>query len=174
MKKILMVFSVVLLTLGMASCSKGYDLNKCKELEEKMDSGSDLTQDEYAEIIAQAQGLLKYTSAQMDKLAAMDDAQEIIKFSEEEGKKDENKYSMKFHQYLTFAASANVFDEKNQKAYEAYMAEFEKASKKGFEVGEKVGKAMAGKALDAVSDASDDVKDAIGDAAEDIMDAFGE
>lgn len=135
-----MVFSVVLLTLGMASCSKGYDLNKCKELEEKMDSGSDLTQDEYAEIIAQAQGLLKYYSAQMDKLAAMDDAQEIIKFNEEEGKKDENKYSMKFHRYLT--ASAKVFDEKNQKAYEAYMAEYEKASKKVFEVGEKIGKAM--------------------------------
>lgn len=174
MKKILMVFSVVLLTLGMASCSKGYDLDKCKELEEKMDSGSDLTQDEYAEIIAQAQGLLKYTSDQMDKLAGMDDAKEIIEFSEEEGKKDENKYSMKFHQYLTFAAAANMFDEKNQKAYEAYMDEFKKAEKKGLEVGKKVGEAMTGKALDAASDAAEDVQDAIGDAAEDIMDAFGE
>lgn len=169
-----MVFSVVLLTLGMASCSKGYDLDKCKELEEKMDKGSDLTQDEYAEIIEQAQGLLKYSSAQMDKLAGMDDVKEIQEFYNEEGKKEEGKYSLKFHQYLTFAAAANVFDEKNQKAYEAYMEEFKKAEKKGFEVGEKVGKAMTGKALDAVSDATEDVQDAIGDAAEDIMNAFGE
>ena len=57
MKQIFLILSVFVLAIGMSSCGKGYDLDKCKTLQEKIDNGDELTQEDYADIIGQAKAL---------------------------------------------------------------------------------------------------------------------
>ena len=56
MKQLFLILSVFVLAFGMTSCGAGYDLDKCKALQEKVDNGDELTQDDYAEMISQARG----------------------------------------------------------------------------------------------------------------------
>ncbi len=55
MKQLFLILSVFVLTLGLTSCG-GYDLKKCEQLQEKIQGGDELTQDDYAEMISQARG----------------------------------------------------------------------------------------------------------------------
>ena len=54
MKQLFLILSVFALVFGMTSCGAGYDLDKCKTLQEKIDNGDELTQEDYADIIGQA------------------------------------------------------------------------------------------------------------------------
>ena len=57
MKQIFLILSIFVLAIGMSSCGKGYNLDKCKTLQEKIDNGDELTQEDYADIIGQAKAL---------------------------------------------------------------------------------------------------------------------
>ena len=45
MKQLFLILSVFALVFGMTSCGAGYDLDKCKTLQEKIDNGDELTQE---------------------------------------------------------------------------------------------------------------------------------
>lgn len=66
MRKVLFFLSIVLLTVGMSSCGKGYDLDKCKEFQENIKDDVKFNDDEYAEMLDQAMGLCKFLDSKFE------------------------------------------------------------------------------------------------------------
>ncbi len=114
MKQLFLILSVVVLTFGLTSCG-GYDLKKCEQLQEKIQSGDDLTQDDYAEMISQAQALNAYLCGIADKMANVKDGDDFQKLSEESN--DQGNFYQKFVNKLE---SANAMDELEGANVEAY------------------------------------------------------
>lgn len=148
MKQLFLILSVVVLTFGLTSCGAGgYDLDKCKALQEKVDNGDELTQDDYAEMISQARGLNAFLDTRVSKMENMD-LDEITEFIQESAKMDEGKYAMTFDNTLKAAAAMDELNEDNMKAYNEYESELDKYKEHGVEVGKK----LTEKALGAMSE----------------------
>lgn len=143
MKQILMIVSVLFLTLGLTSCG-GYDLKKCEQLQEKIQGGEELTQDDYADMISQAQGLNVFLSDIADKLANVKNGDEFKKLDKESAEQG------KFYQrFISTLESANALDElegDNVDAYKKLMEANETLNEKitkAFEAAYKAGGADA-------------------------------
>ncbi len=148
MKQLFLIFSVFVLAFGMSSCGSGsYDLDKCKALQEKVDNGDELTQDDYAEMIQQARGLNAFLDTRVSKMENMD-LDEITEYIQESAKMDEGKYAMTFDSTLKSAAAMDELNEDNKKAYDEYESELDKYKEHGIEVGKK----LTDKALEAVTE----------------------
>lgn len=68
---------LALLSLALASligCSRSYDASVCSNLSEKISSGQELTQDEYARMIEQYDFVLEYLVHRTDSVMLIDNA----------------------------------------------------------------------------------------------------
>ncbi len=132
MKQLFLILSVFVLALGMASCGgANYDLDKCKALQEKIDDGEELTQDDYAEMINQARGLNAYIDSRLSKLVGMDQ-DEAREYAQESAK--EGEYATTFDNALKSAAAMDELNADNMKAYEEYESEMDKYKEHAVEV----------------------------------------
>lgn len=132
MKQLFLILSVFVLTLGLTSCG-GYDLKKCEQLQEKIQSGDELTQDDYADMISQAQALNAYLCGIADKMADVKDGEDFQKLSEESN--DQGNFYQKFINKLE---SADAMDELQGANVEAYK----ELTKANDELNEKLTKAF--------------------------------
>ncbi len=143
MKQLFLILSVFVLTLGLTSCG-GYDLKKCEQLQEKIQGGDDLTQDDYADMISQAQALNAYLCGIADKMADVKDGDDFQKLSEESN--DQGNFYQKFVNKLESAYAMDELEGDNVEAYkklsEANDALNEKLTK-AFEAAFKAGGAEA-------------------------------
>ena len=145
MKQLFLILSVFALVFGMTSCGAGYDLDKCKTLQEKIDNGDELTQEDYAEMISQARGLNAFLDTRVSKMESMD-LDDIVNFIQESAKIEEPKYATTFDNALKSAVAMDELNEDNMKAYKEYESEMDKYK----EHGEEVGKKLSEKALGAL------------------------
>ncbi len=143
MKQLFLILSVFVLAFGMTSCGAGYDLDKCKALQEKVDNGDELTQDDYAEMISQARGLNAFLDTRVSKMENMDLA-EITEFIQESAKMEEGKLALTFDNALKSAAAMDELNEDNMKAYKEYESELDKYKEHGIEVGKKLSEKALG------------------------------
>ncbi len=132
MKQLFLILSVFVLTLGLTSCG-GYDLKKCEQLQEKIQSGDELTQDDYADMISQAQALNAFLCGIADKMADVKDGEDFQKLSEESN--DQGNFYQKFINKLE---SADAMDELQGANVEAYK----ELTKANDELNEKLTKAF--------------------------------
>ena len=116
MKQLFLILSVFALVFGMTSCGAGYDLDKCKTLQEKIDNGDELTQEDYAEMISQARGLNAFLDTRVSKMESMD-LDDIVNFIQESAKMEEPKYATTFDNALKSAVAMDELNEDNMKAY---------------------------------------------------------
>lgn len=114
MKQLFLILSVVVLAFGLTSCG-GYDLKKCEQLQEKIQSGDDLTQDDYAEMISQAQALNAYLCGIADKMADVKDGDDFQTLSEESA--EQGNYYQKFVNRLESAEMMDELEGANVDAY---------------------------------------------------------
>lgn len=144
MKQLFLILSVFVLTFGLTSCGSGsYDLDKCKALQEKVDNGDELSQDDYAEMISQARGLNAFLDSRVSEMEGMD-INEITEFIQESAKMEEGKLALTFDNALKSAAAMDELDEDNMKAYKEYEAELDKYKEHGIEVGKKLSEKALG------------------------------
>lgn len=144
MKQLFLILSIFVLAFGMASCGAGgYDIDKCKALQEKVDNGDELTQDDYAEMISQARGLNAFLDTRVSKMEDMDLA-EITEFIQESAKMEEGKLALTFDNTLKSAAAMDELNEDNMKAYKEYESELDKYKEHGIEVGKKLSEKALG------------------------------
>lgn len=148
MKQLFLILSVVVLAFGMTSCGGGnYDLDKCQALQGKVNSGVELTQDDYAEMISQARGLNAFLDTRVSKMEDMD-LKEVTEFVQESAQMKEGGYALTFDNVLKSAAAMEELNEDNMKAYNEYESELEKYKEHGLEVSKK----LSEKAIGAVTE----------------------
>ena len=143
MKQLFLILSVFVLTLGLTSCG-GYDLKKCEQLQEKIQGGDELTQDDYAEMISQAQALNVYLCGIADKMADVKDGDDFRKLSEESNEQDN--FYQKFINKLESANAMDEFEDANVDAYKELTKandELNEKLAKAFEAAFKAGGAAA-------------------------------
>lgn len=80
MKQLFLILSVFALVFGMTSCGAGYDLDKCKTLQEKIDNGDELTQEDYADIIGQAKALCGFLENKVKGYADLESLKEAEEY----------------------------------------------------------------------------------------------
>ncbi len=144
MKQLFLILSVFVLAFGMTSCGAGYDLDKCKALQEKVDNGDELTQDDYAEMISQAQALNVYLCGIADKMADVKDGDDFRKLSEESN--EQGNFYQKFINKLESANAMDEFEDANVDAYKELTKandELNEKLAKAFEAAFKAGGAAA-------------------------------
>ena len=150
MKQLFLILSVFVLAFGMTSCGgASYDLDKCKALQEKVNDGEELTQEDYAEMISQARGLNAYIDSRISKMEDMDldDAKEYALESAKEGE-----YATTFDNALKNAAAMDELNEDNMKAYKEYESEMDKYKEHAVEVTKKMLENAAGNAIGGLLD----------------------
>lgn len=143
MKQIFLILSVLVLTLGLTSCG-GYDLEKCKQLQEKIQGSDELSQDDYAEMISQAQGLNVFLSGIADKMADVKNGDDFKKLSEESN--EQGSYYQTFINTLESANAMDALEGDNFKAYKELAKandELNEKLTKAFEAAFKAGGAEA-------------------------------
>ncbi len=143
MKQLFLILSVFVLTLGLTSCG-GYDLKKCEQLQEKIQGGDELTQDDYAEMISQAQALNVYLCGIADKMADVKDGDDFRKLSEESN--EQGNFYQKFINKLESANAMDEFEDANVDAYKELTKandELNEKLAKAFEAAFKAGGAAA-------------------------------
>lgn len=65
--------AIALTPIIASGCSSGYDSAKCERLSERLSSGDELTQDEYAKIIEQYDNALEYLVQRTDSVMLIQD-----------------------------------------------------------------------------------------------------
>lgn len=131
MRKVLFFLSIVLLTVGMSSCGKGYDLNKCKEFQERIEAGVTFTDDEYAEMIEQAKGLCSFLEKKAVGVADLDSEEDFEEYTKEFDGEDDIFYDL----ISALRKAKSDLSEDNRKAYDELIdakEQYEKDAVKAF------------------------------------------
>lgn len=125
-------FCLLACTLLLNACSSKPDYNsaECEELAVKIGRNEELTQDDYAEMIAQDEAILIYLVEQSQRIAQLPDDQRADAWRELQA---DPEYLERFGNSFTLgstlyeADSKGLLDEKNSKAFKAldqYNAKF--------------------------------------------------
>ena len=144
MKQLFLILSVFVLAFGMTSCGGGYDLGKCKALEEKIDDGDELTQKDYAEMIDQAMGLCGFLEGKAKGFADVESFEEGNEY--QKTFEEENDYYTKFMRTLRYAD----LNKENKEAFKELKEADKQYTKTAKEAVEKAMKNALGGAIDAV------------------------
>ena len=144
MKQLFLILSVFALVFGMTSCGAGYDLDKCKTLQEKIDNGDELTQEDYADIIGQAKALCGFLENKVKGYADLESLKEAEEYEKSYAVEDD------FYGLFMRTLKSADLDENNAKAFD----ELKEADKNYKETHEKAAtealKKMMGGALDSL------------------------
>lgn len=120
-------FSILIISLiTLASCSTGYDAEKCNVLTSKIQNHEPLSQDEYSEMLDQYDYILTYLKERMEKVAAEPDefkrAEASRALQEDKGYMERFTYMMTIGSVLYRADVNSLFDSENKGRYDMVNA----------------------------------------------------
>lgn len=130
---LLIAFFAAIVSLGLTSCSDGYDAGECERLADMIVRDRALTQDDYAAMIEQYESILKYLIRRADEV--LDESDPGRREQLVADLRSDDEYLQRFSYMFTFgstlyrAEESDSFDQENRSRYEAldeYVEEFAK------------------------------------------------